>query len=602
MVSPSPKVFISYSQDSAEHMQQVLGLSDRLRADGVDCEIDQYEQAPPEGWPRWMSGQIERADFVLVICTPTLAERFAGKGRTGQGLGAKWEGAIVTQELYEAEAHNTKFVPVLLDGDSADVPGPLRQTTRYDASTEEGYEALYRRLTQQPKIHKREVGRIRPLAARQRSGAFSPPLPAGAKEQVPATAGSPDRPRETRLSREALLALLETSNLLNETDTLDEVLTRCLELAGRLLDSTSGSVILHDALRDDLYFAAAVGPKRDEVLPRRIPRGRGKAGQVFETGAPLIENVVVGHYDTIDRDTDFRTQSMICVPIAHRERRFGVMQMLNKGDGRDPFTVEDLELLSRFGVQASLAIRRAHLFEQLLDGSGLYARPEVRREIVERLLRDGRLAMQERIAILSIDMRGFSRLCRELVDPGRVQQVLSDYVAFTSAAVVAEGGFLNKVVGDGLLGFFRDEGGPSRALRAALAIQRAFDDWLPRWRESTGRALSFLDVGMGIASGAPTMLGTVGDARFRDLTVVGDAVNLASALGKQGRLPARLWIDAATWEVVRAEPGLDFDGPERLGPRPNDDLDAAAPAYAIYRVSRHQEGPKTPGGPRTARS
>ena len=44
-----PKVFISYSHDSKEHAERVLSLSDRLRRDGVDSQIDQYELSPPEG-------------------------------------------------------------------------------------------------------------------------------------------------------------------------------------------------------------------------------------------------------------------------------------------------------------------------------------------------------------------------------------------------------------------------------------------------------------------------------------------------------------------------------------------------------------------------
>ena len=66
-----PKVFISYSHDSPEHAERVLDLSDRLRQDGIDCHIDQYEVSPPEGWPRWMEDRIEWADFVLVVCTET---------------------------------------------------------------------------------------------------------------------------------------------------------------------------------------------------------------------------------------------------------------------------------------------------------------------------------------------------------------------------------------------------------------------------------------------------------------------------------------------------------------------------------------------------
>ena len=49
------KVFISYSQDSKTHKDQVLALADKLNADGIDTILDQYEESPPEGWPLWMA-------------------------------------------------------------------------------------------------------------------------------------------------------------------------------------------------------------------------------------------------------------------------------------------------------------------------------------------------------------------------------------------------------------------------------------------------------------------------------------------------------------------------------------------------------------------
>lgn len=38
-----PKVFISYSHDSPAHKGSVRRLSDRLRREGIDSVIDQYE-------------------------------------------------------------------------------------------------------------------------------------------------------------------------------------------------------------------------------------------------------------------------------------------------------------------------------------------------------------------------------------------------------------------------------------------------------------------------------------------------------------------------------------------------------------------------------
>ncbi|MCU0537361.1 MAG: toll/interleukin-1 receptor domain-containing protein [Hydrococcus sp. Prado102] len=74
----APKVFISYSHDSQTHKDRVLDMANRLRSEGVDCQIDQYEFFPSEGWPRWMMNQLDWAEFVLVVCTEQYERRFRG--------------------------------------------------------------------------------------------------------------------------------------------------------------------------------------------------------------------------------------------------------------------------------------------------------------------------------------------------------------------------------------------------------------------------------------------------------------------------------------------------------------------------------------------
>ena len=60
---PAPRVFISYSHEAEKHQQRVLDLADRLRADGIDAEIDQYNPAPAEGWPLWCERQIAKGRY-----------------------------------------------------------------------------------------------------------------------------------------------------------------------------------------------------------------------------------------------------------------------------------------------------------------------------------------------------------------------------------------------------------------------------------------------------------------------------------------------------------------------------------------------------------
>jgi hypothetical protein len=164
-----PKVFISYSHDSPEHKDRVLALADRLRRDGVNCEIDQYEPSPPEGWPRWMARQIKAADFVLVICTEQYGKRFCGEDGQGHGKGAKWEGSIITQALYDNEGSNAKFVPIAFSGsDLKYIPDVIHGTTHYVCDGDDHYIELYRRLTNQRGIARPSLGKLKSLPLRKR--------------------------------------------------------------------------------------------------------------------------------------------------------------------------------------------------------------------------------------------------------------------------------------------------------------------------------------------------------------------------------------------------------------------------------------------------
>ena len=61
------RVFISYSHETSEHDRGVMDLANRLRADGVDCRLDQDQTSPTQGWPRWMLDQVRLADVVLTL-------------------------------------------------------------------------------------------------------------------------------------------------------------------------------------------------------------------------------------------------------------------------------------------------------------------------------------------------------------------------------------------------------------------------------------------------------------------------------------------------------------------------------------------------------
>lgn len=157
------KVFISYSHDSAEHRDQVLALSERLRADGIETFLDQYVNGTPaQGWPRWMLDQLDAADFVLVVCTETYYRRFRGKEVRGKGKGGDWEGALITQELYDLRSRTVRFVPALFsDAPLTCIPEPLRSVTYYRLASEDDYQSLYDFLLNQAGVEARPIGSLK---------------------------------------------------------------------------------------------------------------------------------------------------------------------------------------------------------------------------------------------------------------------------------------------------------------------------------------------------------------------------------------------------------------------------------------------------------
>jgi hypothetical protein len=70
-----PKVFVSYSHEEPEHDAWVLELAASLRKNGVDASLDQWDLRPGQDTTLFMESQIRDSDFVVLVCTPTYAEK-----------------------------------------------------------------------------------------------------------------------------------------------------------------------------------------------------------------------------------------------------------------------------------------------------------------------------------------------------------------------------------------------------------------------------------------------------------------------------------------------------------------------------------------------
>ncbi|MFW5783824.1 MAG: sigma-54 interaction domain-containing protein [Spirochaetota bacterium] len=162
--------------------------------------------------------------------------------------------------------------------------------------------------------------------------------------------------------------LIELNALINsdysESRTL---LTRILESATRLTEGEASSLLLVGPDNESLYFEIALGSKGEDVQKMTLNKGEGIAGWVFEHNRSLIVNDVSQdprYFGDISKKVGYTTQQILAVPMRIRNKCVGVIEILNKRDGKD-FDEEDRLWLEIFANQAALAIQNAKSFEQV---------------------------------------------------------------------------------------------------------------------------------------------------------------------------------------------------------------------------------------------
>lgn len=105
-----PTAFMSYSWDSDAHKIWVRDFASRLRNDGVETILDQWEVVPGSQTPSFMEASVRDNDFVLIVCTP----RYKTRSDSREG-GVGYEGDIMTSEILNTRNH-AKFIPILRTG------------------------------------------------------------------------------------------------------------------------------------------------------------------------------------------------------------------------------------------------------------------------------------------------------------------------------------------------------------------------------------------------------------------------------------------------------------------------------------------------------
>jgi len=167
-----------------------------------------------------------------------------------------------------------------------------------------------------------------------------------------------------------LAMLNEMAQDMSSVPDVDEVLRRALRRALEAFESDCGSFLILDPGAGELVVRAAEGPGAEQLIGLRRKLGEGISGKVARDRSPVLVT-------DVEKDSRFksdalgpagarsyRSASFIAVPLIHRGRLLGEMNIAEKRSG-EPFTSDDLRLLSILAAHVASAVNGAIVAEEL---------------------------------------------------------------------------------------------------------------------------------------------------------------------------------------------------------------------------------------------
>jgi GAF domain-containing protein len=136
------------------------------------------------------------------------------------------------------------------------------------------------------------------------------------------------------------------------------LLTSIVEVARAIFGARAASIFLLDEEADELVFAAIAGEGSGRLVGARFQSSTGIAGWVLVTRQSLVLEDV-SEDPRFAREaaeaTGYVPRSLMAVPLLHKERVLGVLEVLDRPQ-RPGFTLEQADLLGLFASQAAIAL------------------------------------------------------------------------------------------------------------------------------------------------------------------------------------------------------------------------------------------------------
>ncbi|MEO7425625.1 MAG: adenylate/guanylate cyclase domain-containing protein [Fibrobacteria bacterium] len=342
------------------------------------------------------------------------------------------------------------------------------------------------------------------------------------------------------------------------TITVPDLLDRTMTLLFEAVNCDTGYILVTDPANHDSVNAhiAYERGKRKENLEEKLYSRTLVSTVIQKKSGFIFDSDESGEQDQSLSIFQLRIKTALCCPIHSEGQIYGVIYLDNKKRGAK-FNGDDLDLCMNIAGISGVAIENMELYKKLETESLIrdhlkrFLSPNIADKIIaERGSSDFHLQSQKTsLTVLFADIRGFTPLSEKMA-PLEVARLLNSYFSEMCGIVFANGGTLDKFIGDCMMVLFNAPVNVAdheyMAVKTALQMKTRLRQILPTWKAN---GIPEFQVGIGINTGE-AVVGSIGTSSRMEYTAIGDTVNISSRVCGIAK-PNQILITESVHEKVK---------------------------------------------------
>jgi adenylate cyclase len=248
-----------------------------------------------------------------------------------------------------------------------------------------------------------------------------------------------------------------------------------------------------------------------------------------------------------------------------------------------PLSLKTLRLHIRQVLERVQLRRQNHLLQEQLIAVNEKLRHYMAEPLLETLLASPTQPSlggeRQTVTILFLDFCDFTAVTRDY-PPDEVVRMLNEYFSLLTTAVLENGGYLDKIMGDGLMALFnvpiQQENHATLAVRSAIEMRKR----VHAWNQAQTTPLPLMNIRVGIHTGE-ALVGNIGTSNLMNFTAIGREVNLAKRMEEDAR-PGQILLSRTTLTLLDLDDlGLTLRQIDPLGQRPLRGFDQPVELFQI---------------------